>query len=49
MEDWAGIYKFARLAVLALSLVGIAIYIYSPVRAERLERPALRMLEDDDR
>jgi cbb3-type cytochrome oxidase subunit 3 len=49
MEDWAGIYKFARLAVLALALVGIAIWLFRPKRKERLERPAKRMLEDDDR
>jgi hypothetical protein len=49
MEDWAGIYKFARLALLALGLVAIAIYVYDPRRARRLEEPAIRMLEDDDR
>ncbi|MGH0034977.1 MAG: CcoQ/FixQ family Cbb3-type cytochrome c oxidase assembly chaperone [Myxococcota bacterium] len=49
MEDWAGIYKFARLAVLALALLGIGIYLFSPRRAKRLEEPAHRMLEDDDR
>jgi len=48
MEDWAGVYKFARLAVFALALVGIAIYLFSGSRKERLEEPARRMLEDDD-
>ena len=49
MEELAGIYKFARLGVLAMSLVGITLYLYSPSRKQRLEQPALRMLEDDDR
>ena len=49
MEEWAGIYKLARLGFLALTLLGIAIYLYSPGRKQRLEEPALRMLEDDDR
>jgi cbb3-type cytochrome oxidase subunit 3 len=48
MEDWTAIYKFGRLALLAAILVGIAIYVYSGSRKERLERPALRMLEEDD-
>jgi len=48
MEDWAALYKIARLAVLALGLLGIAIYLYTGSRKERLERPARRMLEDDD-
>ena len=48
MEDWAALYKLARLGVLALALVGIAIWVYSDSRKERLEAPARRMLEDDD-
>jgi hypothetical protein len=48
MEDWVAVYKFARLAVLALALAGIAVYLWSGSRRERLEAPALRMLEDDD-
>jgi len=48
MEDWVGLYKLARLAVLALALVGIAVWLFRPSQAQRLERPALRMLEDDD-
>jgi len=47
--DWAGLYKFARLAILALVLVGIAVYLFRPKHRERLEEPARRMLEDDDR
>ncbi len=50
-EEWVGIYKFARLAVLALTLAGIAAWLFlgSSKRKQRLERPAQRMLEDDDR
>ena len=48
MEDWAGLYKFARLAFLAIVLIGIAIWLYRPQRKERLEAPARRMLEDDE-
>jgi hypothetical protein len=48
MEDWAAVYKFARLALLALALAGIAAYLWSGSRRERLEKPAHRMLEDDD-
>jgi cbb3-type cytochrome oxidase subunit 3 len=49
MDDWSGIYKFARLLVLFLALVGIAVWLFRPARKERLEEPARRMLEDDDR
>ena len=48
MDDWAGLYKFARLAVLALALGGIAVWLWHPKRRERLEEPARRMLEDDE-
>ena len=48
MDEWAGIYKFGRLAFLALTLFGIAIWLYVPRNKERLEEPAQRMLEDDD-
>jgi len=48
MEEWAALYKIARLGVLALGLVGIAIYLYTGSRKERLEAPARKMLEDDD-
>ena len=48
MEDWVGLYKIARLAVLALALVGIAIWLYRPSQAERFEAPARRMLEEDE-
>jgi cbb3-type cytochrome oxidase subunit 3 len=49
MEEWAGLYKFARLAFLALTLLGIAIWLFVPSHKEQLEEPARRMLEDDDR
>ena len=48
MEDWAGVYKFLRLGVLALALVGIAIYLFWPSRKAKLEEPATRMLEEED-
>lgn len=48
MEDWAGVYKFLRLAVLAVALVGIAVWLFRPERKERLEAPARRMLEEDE-
>ena len=48
MTDWIALYKFGRLAVLALALLGIALWIYTGKRRERLELPARRMLEDDE-
>jgi cbb3-type cytochrome oxidase subunit 3 len=48
MDDWVAIYKFARLAVLALALAAIAIHLYRAENRERFEAPARRMLEDDD-
>jgi cbb3-type cytochrome oxidase subunit 3 len=47
-EEWIGVYKLARLAVLAIALVGIAAWAFSRSRKERLEEPARRMLEDDE-
>jgi cbb3-type cytochrome oxidase subunit 3 len=46
--DWIALYKFGRLALLALVLVGIAVWAFSGNRRHRLELPAQRMLEDDD-
>ena len=46
--EWVALYKFGRLALLALTLVGIAIYVASPSRRERLEEPARLMLEEDE-
>lgn len=48
MEDWVGIYKFARLALLALVLGGIAFHLFRRRNKERFEAPARRMLEDDE-
>ncbi len=47
-EDLASLYKLLRLAILALALVGIAIWLFRPSKRKELERPARRMLEDDD-
>jgi cbb3-type cytochrome oxidase subunit 3 len=46
-EEWTAVYKFARLCALALTLAGIAFYVYAPSRRKRLEEPALRMLEEE--
>jgi hypothetical protein len=43
--DWIGLYKLARLAILACLLVGIGIYL---LRRPELEGAARRMLEDDE-
>lgn len=48
-QDWAGLYKLLRLAVLAVALVGIALWVFSRRNKERLEEPARRMLEEDER
>lgn len=49
MADWVAIYKFGRLAFLAIVLLGIAIYLFTGGRKKRFEEPARRMMEDDDR
>ena len=46
--DWIWVYKLAREALLFAALAGIAAYLYRGERAERLEAPARRMLEEDD-
>lgn len=43
--DWVGLYKLARLAFVAVALVGIALWLW---RRPELERSAKRMLEDDE-
>ena len=48
MDDWVALYKFGRLAGLALVLVAIGLYAYAPSRRARLEAPALRMLDEED-
>ena len=47
-DEWIGVYKFARLAVLAIALVGITVWAFGRSRKERLEEPARRMLEEDE-
>ena len=47
MSDWIALYKFGRLALLALTLLGIALWAFSGKRRAQLELPAQRMLEDD--
>ncbi len=44
---WVALYKFVRLALLALALVAIAVWLFWPGHAERMEEPARRMLEED--
>ena len=46
--EWVALYKLGRLALLAMTLVGIAIYVAGPARRERLEEPARQMLEEDE-
>jgi len=42
--EWIALYKLARLALLAVALVGIGAWLW---RRPQLEQAALRMLEDD--
>ena len=46
--EWVAVYKFARLALVAIVLIAIAVYLYHPARRQRLEEPARRMLDEDD-
>jgi hypothetical protein len=46
--EWVGLYKLARLALLAGALGAIALWLFAASRKERLEAPARRMLLDDD-
>jgi cbb3-type cytochrome oxidase subunit 3 len=47
-EEWIGLYKLGRLALLAIVLVGITVWAFGRKRRERLEEPARRMLREDD-
>jgi cbb3-type cytochrome oxidase subunit 3 len=47
-DEWVGVYKFGRLALIAIGLLGVAVYLYHPARRRRLEEPARRMLDEDD-
>ena len=46
--DWVALYKIGRLALFAIALVGICIWVFGRSRKERLEEPARRMLEEND-
>jgi hypothetical protein len=46
--EWIGLYKLARLALLAGALVAIGLWLFAKSRKERLEAPARRMLSDED-
>ena len=46
--EWVALYKFARIAALALVLVGIVAWVYRSGAKDELERPARRMLEDEE-
>lgn len=46
--DWVALYKLGRLALLAVALVAITVWVFARSRKERLEEPARRMLEEDD-
>jgi len=46
--EWIALYKLARLAVLAIGLIGITVWAFGSANRERLEEPARRMLEEDD-
>jgi cbb3-type cytochrome oxidase subunit 3 len=48
VTDWVALYKLGRLALLALLLLGISVWVFSGKRRDRLELPARRMLEDDE-
>ncbi|HXK21184.1 MAG TPA: hypothetical protein VMS55_00760 [Myxococcota bacterium] len=43
--DWIALYKFGRLALLAIALLGIAVAVW---RRPALEDVAKRMLEDEE-
>ncbi len=47
-EEWIGLYKLARLAILAIVIAASRCGRSAGKRKERLEEPARRMLEDDD-
>ena len=48
-DEWVALYKLGRLALLALVLVGIGVWLYRPSQKDRFEAPARRMLEEDGR
>jgi hypothetical protein len=46
--DWIALYKLGRLALLAMALLAIGVWLFSASRSERLEATARRMLDDGD-
>ena len=46
--EWVALYKLGLLALLAIALLAIAIYVANPARRSRLEEPARTMLEEDE-
>jgi cbb3-type cytochrome oxidase subunit 3 len=46
--EWVAMYKLARIAALALVLVGIAVWVYRSGARDEMERPARRMMEDEE-
>lgn len=47
-DEWVALYKFGRLAVLAIALCAIAIHLFRRKNRDRYEEPARRMMEDDE-
>jgi cbb3-type cytochrome oxidase subunit 3 len=47
-DEWVALYKFGRLAVLAIALGAIAIHLFRRKNRDRYEEPARRMMEDDE-
>jgi len=46
--EWVALYKFGRIALLALVLVAIVAWVYRSGAKDELERPARRMMEDEE-
>ena len=46
--EWLALYKFARIVLLAVALVGIVVWVYRSGAKDEMERPARRMMEDEE-
>jgi len=46
--EWVALYKFGRIALLALVLVVIVAWVYRSGAKDELERPARRMMDDEE-
>jgi cbb3-type cytochrome oxidase subunit 3 len=46
--EWIALYKFARIALLVLMLVAIGVWVYRSGAKDQMERPARRMMEDEE-